>query len=176
MRVLSTTIINNIAHDNILKLKDQTENESVLHNGPKLKLRSKTEVDTKNKFAEVEQTIKDIYDSQNDTHPDFPSQSVSTDPSPSPSTPPSTAGRLFLWGSGKDGRLGNSADKNCTTPNEVNGDLGFMEIRCGYHHTAGISEKGTLMTWGRGAFGQLGHGDVQSYFKPKIVGALGIDI
>ena len=122
------------------------------------------EIDSNNEFADVEQSIKEMYDSQNDTQVDHYNDAEYVDYS--------TIGKLLLWGSGKDGRLGNSTDKNCNTPNELSSELTFQQIHCGYHHTAAISDNGTLLTWGRGVFGQLGHGNVQSYSIPNPVSAL----
>jgi hypothetical protein len=42
-------------------------------------------------------------------------------------------------------------------------------VSCGRFHTACVTESGALYTWGRGANGQLGHGDVSDQATPKRV-------
>ncbi len=51
-------------------------------------------------------------------------------------------------------------------PKPMNG-LVLTNVCSGYHHTAGVTTDGYVVTWGRGVFGQLGHGDNESYFTPK---------
>lgn len=80
--------------------------------------------------------------------------------------------KIFLWGSGKDGRLGNVMDNSEPIPNAVKTNDLFVQIDCGYHHSAGVTDEGEVLTWGRGVFGQLGHGNVQSYSVPQPVEAL----
>jgi alpha-tubulin suppressor-like RCC1 family protein len=43
------------------------------------------------------------------------------------------------------------------------------QVSCGRFHTACVTESGALYTWGRGANGQLGHGDVSDQPTPKRV-------
>ena len=64
-----------------------------------------------------------------------------------------------MWGSGKDGRLGNGKETNEKVPTSVNSQHRFVSISSGYYHSAGVSKDGLVLTWGRGIFGQLGHGD-----------------
>jgi E3 ubiquitin-protein ligase HERC2 len=37
------------------------------------------------------------------------------------------------------------------------------------HHSAAITSQGELYTWGLGEFGRLGHGDITTYLKPKLI-------
>ena len=62
-------------------------------------------------------------------------------------------GKAFVWGSGKDGRCGNSSEHSEVIPSPIQGTLRFSHISCGYHHTAAVTSTGRLMTWGRGTFG-----------------------
>ncbi|TYZ61043.1 hypothetical protein PybrP1_012132 [[Pythium] brassicae (nom. inval.)] len=39
-------------------------------------------------------------------------------------------------------------------------DVNVVVVALGNHHSVALSERGVLFTWGSGAFGQLGHGDV----------------
>ena len=87
---------------------------------------------------------------------------------------------LFVWGSGKDGRCGNQSEEGFQTPTEINiysdkyAKIYFTKLSCGYHHSAAISAKGRLYTWGRGIFGQLGHNDTENKFIPTLVKNLSV--
>lgn len=47
-----------------------------------------------------------------------------------------------------------------------------LQVACGDHHSAALSADGRLFTWGRGKYGQLGHGHYNNLSKPKLVTAL----
>jgi len=47
-----------------------------------------------------------------------------------------------------------------------------IQLACGLHHSALISEDGSLYTWGEGCFGALGHGSLASQVGPRRVEAL----
>jgi len=88
----------------------------------------------------------------------------------------SREGGLFTWGHGANGRLGHG--KGCedqTTPGRVlcpRVEFGVVEIACGEHHTGVRTADGRVLTWGRGAFGRLGHGDEADASSPREVEAL----
>ena len=44
-----------------------------------------------------------------------------------------------------------------------------ISMACGGHHSAAISERWQLFTWGGGAFGKLGHGNRLAKTKPTKV-------
>lgn len=44
-----------------------------------------------------------------------------------------------------------------------------MDVACGGAHSAAITAGGRLLTWGKGRYGRLGHGDSEDQFKPKMV-------
>jgi len=67
-------------------------------------------------------------------------------------------GNAYLWGSGKDGRLGNGKFSNEPYPVAIS-DIRFSEIVCGHHNTFGISQEGLVYAWGRNEIGQLGVGN-----------------
>ena len=46
------------------------------------------------------------------------------------------------------------------------------EVACGSGHSAAITSKGELYTWGQGDHGRLGHGDTLNQAKPKQVSLL----
>eukprot|EP00359_Climacostomum_virens_P006452 CAMPEP_0204902852 /NCGR_PEP_ID=MMETSP1397-20131031/3921_1 /ASSEMBLY_ACC=CAM_ASM_000891 /TAXON_ID=49980 /ORGANISM="Climacostomum Climacostomum virens, Strain Stock W-24" /LENGTH=1040 /DNA_ID=CAMNT_0052071421 /DNA_START=20 /DNA_END=3139 /DNA_ORIENTATION=- len=84
------------------------------------------------------------------------------------------SGSGFLWGSGKDGRCGSGNEENQKRPHKIFAESGvkLMALVCGYHHSAAISDRGVLFTWGRGIFGQLGHDNNESYTVPTPVASL----
>lgn len=45
----------------------------------------------------------------------------------------------------------------------------IRDIACGSAHSAAISSSGELYTWGLGDYGRLGHGDLVTQTKPKMV-------
>ena len=47
-----------------------------------------------------------------------------------------------------------------------------LQVSCGENHTAALSVDGRLFTWGRGKYGQLGHGDFKNISFPEHVKAL----
>jgi len=48
----------------------------------------------------------------------------------------------------------------------------LAQIECGTHHTAALTTRGELYTWGMGACGALGHGGRRSEPVPRLVTAL----
>ena len=69
-----------------------------------------------------------------------------------------TDGTLWVWGSGNSGRLGNAVTTNASTPvTTFAGGTNWKQVSGGRFHTAAIKTDGTLWTWGRGSFGQLGN-------------------
>jgi len=69
-------------------------------------------------------------------------------------------GRVYSWGKGWEGQLG-LGSKILETP--IPTELRYLQgkkvkgIATGSHHSAAVTEDGTLYTWGRGFEGQTGH-------------------
>eukprot|EP00347_Sterkiella_histriomuscorum_P016506 403352920 len=80
--------------------------------------------------------------------------------------------KVFVWGSGKDGRCGNGKESSEKLPNQANTSHNFTQLSCGYHHSAAVTSDGMILSWGRGIFGQLGHGDTENYSLPTPIEAL----
>ena len=69
-----------------------------------------------------------------------------------------TDGTLWLWGNGFNGRLGNNATTNRSTPvTTFAGGNNWKQVFCGSSHTAAIKTDGTLWIWGSGSTGILGN-------------------
>ena len=61
--------------------------------------------------------------------------------------------RVYVWGSGKDGRCGNGKESSEKLPNPVNSTYKFKQLSSGYHHSAAVTSDGMVLSWGRGIFG-----------------------
>lgn len=70
-------------------------------------------------------------------------------------------GKAWCWGSGTGGKVGNgvTSSGNVSTPVEVLGGHRFVDIVAGLEHTCGKTANDEVYCWGRGGWGQLGHGD-----------------
>jgi alpha-tubulin suppressor-like RCC1 family protein len=69
-----------------------------------------------------------------------------------------TDGSLWTWGEGAHGRLGNNNTASRSTPiTTFAGGNDWKQVSCGYNHTAAIKTDGSLWTWGRNTYGQLGN-------------------
>jgi hypothetical protein len=68
-----------------------------------------------------------------------------------------TDGTLWLWGNGNYGLLGDntSTDKSSAVQTIASG-TNWKSLSCGRFHTSAIKTDGTLWSWGRNNFGQLG--------------------
>lgn len=85
-----------------------------------------------------------------------------------------TSGHVYTIGSTVFGQLGEPrADGK--HPVRVEGKLcdAFVgEIACGAHHVTVLTSKSEVYTWGKGANGRLGHGDIEDKKSPALVEAL----
>jgi alpha-tubulin suppressor-like RCC1 family protein len=86
-------------------------------------------------------------------------------------------GSLFAWGNGCHGQLGVGFEvydlPNPTPQSVVNIDAKVTGIACGKAHSVAVTELGEVFTFGCGAQGQLGHGDLENRHAPHPVEALG---
>ncbi|XXG89651.1 hypothetical protein AAC387_Pa12g1603 [Persea americana] len=85
-----------------------------------------------------------------------------------------TTGRVVTMGSTTHGQLGNPRSDG-KVPCFIQGKLvdEFVdEISCGAYHVAVLTAKSEVFTWGKGANGRLGHGDVEDRKIPTLVEAL----
>ncbi|KAJ8434833.1 hypothetical protein Cgig2_022112 [Carnegiea gigantea] len=85
-----------------------------------------------------------------------------------------TSGHVFTMGGTTHGQLGNpQADGKvpCLVQDKLVGEF-VEEIACGAHHVAVLTSRSEVYTWGKGANGRLGHGDVEDRKTPTLVEAL----
>ena len=83
-------------------------------------------------------------------------------------------GKVFSWGLGNNGRLGqgdeNSIEKPKVIQYFVENDIKIKQIACGDLHCAAISTIKELFTWGNGNYGKLGHCNFEHMLLPTKVG------
>ncbi|KQJ85411.1 PH, RCC1 and FYVE domains-containing protein 1 isoform X2 [Brachypodium distachyon] len=85
-----------------------------------------------------------------------------------------TSGHMFTVGSSVYGQLGNP-NNDGRYPRLVEdkvGGGGVVEVACGSYHVAVLTNTGEVYTWGKGANGRLGHGDIADRKVPTLVEAL----
>uniref|UniRef100_A0A6B2L2N0 BTB domain-containing protein n=1 Tax=Arcella intermedia TaxID=1963864 RepID=A0A6B2L2N0_9EUKA len=85
-------------------------------------------------------------------------------------------GDIYSWGLGEGFRLGSAAEVQITPCKmEQLSELKVVRVAASNHHTAVITKDGELYTFGKGEYGELGHGSLQSDIcvtKPQLVAAL----
>jgi alpha-tubulin suppressor-like RCC1 family protein len=79
-----------------------------------------------------------------------------------------TDGTLWTWGNNNEGQLGTNDTTNRNTPvTTFAGGTNWKKVHAGYHsNNAAIKTDGTLWTWGRNAYGQLGTNDTTQRNTP----------
>ncbi|XP_052191393.1 PH, RCC1 and FYVE domains-containing protein 1-like isoform X1 [Diospyros lotus] len=85
-----------------------------------------------------------------------------------------TSGRVFTMGSTVYGQLGNPQSDGkvpCLVEDKRVGES-IEEIACGAYHVAVLTSRNEVYTWGKGANGRLGHGDIEDRKTPTLVEAL----
>ena len=90
-----------------------------------------------------------------------------------------TDGTIYAWGKNEYGQLGNDSTTNSPVPVAVKTAGTPMEgktiiqIHAGYEHSLALASDGTVYTWGRNNFGQLGKNDATDAHIPAAVRTLG---
>ena len=82
---------------------------------------------------------------------------------------------IYSWGESAKGRLGHDDEPtDLLEPKEIYrlSQRKPIFIACGESHSAAISEKRELFTWGNGGYGRLGHGTEDHEMTPTVVEAL----
>ncbi|PKA51694.1 Ultraviolet-B receptor UVR8 [Apostasia shenzhenica] len=84
------------------------------------------------------------------------------------------SGNIFTMGSTVYGQLGNPHSDG-KLPSLVEDKLvneSVKEVACGSYHVTILTSRGEVYTWGKGANGRLGHGDLEDRKTPTLVEAL----
>ncbi|XP_073306555.1 PH, RCC1 and FYVE domains-containing protein 1-like [Primulina huaijiensis] len=85
-----------------------------------------------------------------------------------------TSGRVFTMGSTVYGQLGNPQSDGtspCLVEDNITGES-VEQVACGAYHVAVLTSKNEVYTWGKGANGRLGHGDIDDRKMPTVLEAL----
>ncbi|KAL4312343.1 hypothetical protein GQ457_01G002080 [Hibiscus cannabinus] len=85
-----------------------------------------------------------------------------------------TSGHVFTMGGSAYGQLGNPSSDGklpCLVQDNLVGEF-VEEISCGAYHVAVLTSRSEVFTWGRGANGRLGHGDIEDRRTPTLVESL----
>lgn len=80
--------------------------------------------------------------------------------------------RLYVWGAGTQGQIGNSTVESQSSPVQVGALTDWSQPAGGRYHSAAIKNDNTLWTWGHNQQGQLGLGNFTFRSSPTQVGAL----
>lgn len=85
----------------------------------------------------------------------------------------SESGRVYSWGSNKNGILGHGFEdaKSHTTPciaSHLRG-LNIVQIASGPYHSLALTKEGSVLSWGANWVGQLGHGHMENVTKPQTI-------
>ncbi|KAE9622284.1 putative chromatin regulator PHD family [Lupinus albus] len=85
-----------------------------------------------------------------------------------------TSGHIFTMGGAENGQLGNPLSDGkvpLLVQDKLVGEF-VEEVSCGANHVAVLTSRSELYTWGKGANGRLGHGDIEDRKTPTLVEAL----
>ncbi|KAJ3683131.1 hypothetical protein LUZ60_013358 [Juncus effusus] len=85
-----------------------------------------------------------------------------------------TTGQVLTMGSTVYGQLGNPRYDGrlpCLIEDNLTGET-VTDISCGAYHVAVLTSKSEIYTWGKGANGRLGHGDLEDKKVPTLVETL----
>lgn len=85
-----------------------------------------------------------------------------------------TTGRILTMGSTVYGQLGNSHSDGklpCLVEDKLATES-VKDVACGSYHVAVLTTRGEVYTWGKGANGQLGHGELDDRKAPTLVEVL----
>ncbi|GLI62584.1 hypothetical protein VaNZ11_005258 [Volvox africanus] len=86
-------------------------------------------------------------------------------------------GELFTFGRNQNGQLGLGHTNDCLSPQRVVALQGekILSVACGSEHSLAATEKGTVVSWGWGRYGNLGDGESQDRYLPtRVVGLEGV--
>jgi len=90
-----------------------------------------------------------------------------------------TDGTIYAWGKNEYGQLGNDSTINSPIPVAVKtagtpmDGKKIIQIHAGYEHSLALASDGTVYTWGRNNYGQLGKNDATDAHIPAAVRTLG---
>ncbi|MFH9613644.1 RCC1 domain-containing protein [Streptomyces pratensis] len=75
-------------------------------------------------------------------------------------------GKVYAWGRGIHGQLGNGSRAVSSVPRQVAGLENITEIDAGCHHALALTADSTVKSWGYNLYGQLGDSSTRSATVP----------
>ncbi|WP_326770766.1 sialidase (plasmid) [Streptomyces sp. NBC_01591] len=75
-------------------------------------------------------------------------------------------GKVYAWGRGVHGQLGNGSRATSSVPRQVLGLQDIAAIAAGGHHGLALTADGTVKSWGYNLYGQLGNSTTKSATVP----------
>ncbi|KQK08100.1 PH, RCC1 and FYVE domains-containing protein 1 [Brachypodium distachyon] len=84
-----------------------------------------------------------------------------------------TSGKVWTMGNSVYGQLGNpnSDGRPCLVGDKITNEH-VLQVACGSYHVSVLTSRSEVFTWGKGANGRLGHGDIEDQKVPTLVEAL----
>jgi Regulator of chromosome condensation (RCC1) repeat/IPT/TIG domain len=83
---------------------------------------------------------------------------------------------MFGWGEAKMGQLGFGKHRDVRKPNQIHfpkandgSTVVITNISAGFGHSAALSNRGEMYTWGFNSYGQTGHGDKETHWYPELL-------
>jgi alpha-tubulin suppressor-like RCC1 family protein len=84
-------------------------------------------------------------------------------------------GRVFTWGAGGRGQIGDGARMDRATPMLVHGLERVIAVSAGAAHTVALTTTGEVYAWGANAYGRLGDGTRKRRLRPvRVTGLSGV--
>ena len=83
-------------------------------------------------------------------------------------------GEVLSFGKGGGGRLGHGDGEDQRVPRVIEALRGtrVVGIAAGFEHSMVLTDKGVVLSFGRGLYGRLGHGDEEIQHVPKAIAGL----
>ncbi|MFF4449521.1 RCC1-like domain-containing protein [Streptomyces sp. NPDC001502] len=75
-------------------------------------------------------------------------------------------GKVYAWGRGIHGQLGNGSRATSSVPRQVQGLENVVEVDAGCHHALALTAEDTVKSWGYNLYGQLGNSSTTSSTVP----------
>ena len=92
-----------------------------------------------------------------------------------------TTGRVYAWGNGSSGQLGNGSTSNSSSPTLVNftgllsGET-IQQVSGGAYHSISVTTSGRIYAWGFNGNGELGDGTTINQSSPKLISLTGLQV
>jgi len=83
-----------------------------------------------------------------------------------------TSGKLFAWGGGGSGALGNEATANKSSPVQIGSNTNWVAATTCTSASFAVNQAGKAYAWGDGASGKTGLGNTTDYSSPVQIGSL----